>query len=127
MVVPPARYVVEFSPTAYVWGPITDEAPVYPIGITAMAQKLLENKFAWAMRIYRDQSGSHTALKNQLHQNYSPEYWTGVLQPGTGIATISLLDKYAHLYDNYGRVTEEDLEEARSIITSQFYFTILPM
>ena len=28
MVVPPARYVVEFSPTAYVWEPILDEAPV---------------------------------------------------------------------------------------------------
>ena len=28
MVAPPARYVVEFSPTAYVWEPIPDEAPV---------------------------------------------------------------------------------------------------
>ena len=37
MVVPPARYVVKFSPTAYAWGPIPDEAPVYPIGITATA------------------------------------------------------------------------------------------
>ena len=79
------------------------------------------------MRIYRDQSGTHTALKNQLHQKYSPEYWTGVVQPGTGIATISLLDMYAHLYANYGQVTEGDLEEARSGITAQFEFTTLPM
>ena len=28
MVVPPARCVVEFSPTAYAWEPIPDEAPV---------------------------------------------------------------------------------------------------
>ena len=28
MVVPPARYVVEFSHTAYTWEPIPEEAPV---------------------------------------------------------------------------------------------------
>ena len=79
------------------------------------------------MRIYREQSGTHTALKNQLHQKYSPEYWTGVVHPGTRIATISLLDMYAHLYDNYGLVTKGDLEEARLGITAQFEFATLPM
>ena len=105
MVVPPVRYVVEFSPTAYAWEPIPDEAPVYPVGVTATAQRLLDNNFARAMQIYRVQSGTHTTLKNQLHQKYRPEYWTGVVQPGTGIATISLMDIYAHLYANYGQVT----------------------
>ena len=90
MVVPTARYVVDFSPTAYAWEPIPGEAPVYPVGITSTAQRLLDNNFARAMRIYRDQSGTHTALKNQLYQNYNPEYWTGVVQTGTGIVTISL-------------------------------------
>ena len=79
------------------------------------------------MRIYRDQSGTHTALKNQSHQKYSPEYWTGVVHPGTGIATISLLDMYAHLYANHGKVTEGDLEEAISGITTQFEFATLLM
>ena len=79
------------------------------------------------MRIYRDQAGTHTALKNQLHQKYSPEYWTGVVQSGTGIATISLLDIYAHLYANCGQVTKGDLEEARSGIMAQFEFATLPM
>ena len=79
------------------------------------------------MRLYRDQSGTHTTLKNQLHQKYSPEYWTGVVQLGTGIATISLLDMYAHLYANYGQVTEGYLEEARSGITAQFEFATLLM
>ena len=62
------------------------------------------------MRIYRDQSGTHTALKNQLQHKYNPEYWTGVVQSGIGIETISLMDMYAHLYANYGQVTEGDLE-----------------
>ena len=52
------------------------------------------------MGIYEDQSGTHTALKNQLHDNYSPEFWTGVVHPGNRIATLSLLDMYAHLYAN---------------------------
>ena len=120
MVVPPSQYVAEFSPAAYAWEPIPEEAPVYPVGITAAAQRLLDKNFAPAMRIYRDQSGIHTALKNQLYQKYNPEFWTGVVQPGTGISTLSLLDMYAHLYANYGQVTEGDLEEARSGITAKF-------
>ena len=51
MVVPPARYVVEFSPTAYAWEPIPEESPVYPVRITSVAQQLLDNNFARAMRI----------------------------------------------------------------------------
>ena len=43
MVVTPARYIVEFSSTAYTWEPIPEEAPVYPVGITAAAQRLLDN------------------------------------------------------------------------------------
>ena len=54
MAVPTARYVVEFSPNAYAWEPISGEAQVYPVGITATAQRLLDNNFARAMRIYRD-------------------------------------------------------------------------
>ena len=113
MVVPPAQYIVEFYPTAYTWEPIPEEAPIYPVGITAVAQRLLENNFARAMRIYRDQSGIHTPLKNKLHQEYSTEFLTGVVQPGTGIATLYLLDMYANLYANYKQVTKGDLEEAR--------------
>ena len=79
------------------------------------------------MRIYRDQSGTHTALKNQLHQKYSPEYCTGVVHPGIGIAMISLMDMYAHLYANYGQITEGDLEESRSGLTAQLEFATLPM
>ena len=69
---PQAQYVVDFSPTAYSWEPIPEEYPVYPVGITEVSQRLLDKNFARAMRIYRDQSGNHTALKNQLHQKYSP-------------------------------------------------------
>ena len=94
------------------------EAPVYPVGITATAQRLLDKNVARALRIYTDHSGSHTALKNQLHQNYNPEYCTGVVQPVKGIATISLMDRYAHLYANYGQVAEGDLELSRSGITA---------
>ena len=127
MVVPTARYLVEFSPTAYAWEPIPGEAPVYPVEIPATAKRLLDNNFARAMWIYRYQSCTHTALKNQLHQKYNPEYWTGVVHQGTGIATISLMDMYAHLYANYDQVTKGDLEESRSGITAQFEFATLPM
>ena len=79
------------------------------------------------MRTYRDQSGTHNSLKNQLNQKYSPQYWTEVVQPGTGLATVSLMDMYAHLYANYGQVTEGYLEESRSVIMAQFEFATLTM
>ena len=72
MVVPTARYVVEFSPTANAWELIPYEAALYPVRITTTAQRLINNNFARSMRIYRDQSGTHAALKNQLHQKYNP-------------------------------------------------------
>ena len=50
-----------------------------------------------------------------------------MVHPDTGIATVLMLDMYAHLYANYGQVTEGDLEEARSGITAQFEFATLPM
>ena len=50
-----------------------------------------------------------------------------MVQPGIRIATISLLGMYAHMYANYGQVTENDLEEARSGITALFEFETLPM
>ena len=50
-----------------------------------------------------------------------------MVQPDTGIATISLMGLYAYLYANYGQVTEGDLEESRSGITAQFEFVTLPM
>ena len=46
---------------------------------------------------------------------------------GTGIATISIMDMYAHLYAKYGQVSEVDLEESRTGITAQFEFATLPM
>ena len=37
------------------------------------------------------------------------------------------MDMYAHMYANYGQVTEGDLEESRSGITALFEFATLPM
>ena len=63
-----------------------------------------------------------TALKNQLYRVCPQEYWTGLIQPGTGIATVSLLDMYNHLYTNFGQISDVDLEEARVGITNQYDF-----
>ena len=127
MVVPLGRYVVEFNPTAYEWEPNPGEAPAYPDGVVAAPARILNNNFARAQRIFREQSGTHTALKNQLYRKYNSKYWTGLVQPGTGIATVSLIDMYAHLYVNYGQITDANLEDARLGITSQFDFATLPM
>ena len=75
MVVPPGRYVVEFTPTAYVWEPNPGEAPNYPNGVAAASAHILDNNFSRAQRIFREKSGTHTALKNQLYRKYNSKYW----------------------------------------------------
>ena len=74
MVVPPGRYVVKFSPTAYLWEANPGEAPVYPNGVAAALQRTLDNDFVCAQRIVREQSGTHTAPKNQLYRKYDSEF-----------------------------------------------------
>ena len=74
MVVPPGRCVVEFSPTAYLWEANLGEALVYPNGVAFALQRTLENDFVRAPRIFRKQSGTHTALKNQLYRKYNSEF-----------------------------------------------------
>ena len=54
MVVPPGRYVVEFTPTAYVWEPNPGEAPNYPDGVAAAPARILDNDFSRAQRIFRE-------------------------------------------------------------------------
>ena len=100
---------------------------MYPNNVVAVLQRTLDDDFARAQRIFRDQSGTHTALKNQLYRKYDPEFWTGLVQPGTCIAIILLLDMYAHLYTNYAKITDENLKESRLGITAQFEFATLPM
>ena len=74
MVVPPGRYVVNFYPTGYLWEANPGEAPVYPNVVAAALQRTLDNDFIRAQRIFREQSGTHTALKNQLYRKYHTEY-----------------------------------------------------
>ena len=101
MVVPLARYDAKYSPIPYVWEGNPGEGPVYPANVPAALARTLNNTCTGQSCIFQDQTRTHTALQNQLYRSYSREYWTGLIQPGTGIATISLLDMYTHLYTNY--------------------------
>ena len=113
IVVPVARYVVEFSPTVYLWEANPGEAPVYPAGVAAAPQRILDNNFQRSFRVYIDQLATHTALKNQLYRRYDQEFWTGLLQPGTGISNVTLLEMYTNLYLNYEKITDGYLKDAR--------------
>ena len=91
MVVPPARYAAEYSNVVYIWEVNPGEGPVFPANVTAASTQTLENDYASPAGVFQDQTRTHTALKNQLYRQYPTEYWTGLIQPGTGIAMVSLL------------------------------------
>ena len=50
----------------YVFEPNPGEAPIYPPGITGVAQRTLDNEWQRNATIYSDQQAVHAALKNQL-------------------------------------------------------------
>ena len=50
-----------------------------------------------------------------------------MIEPGIGIATVSLLEMYTHLYTNFGKITDGDLEESRAGTTGQYDFATRPM
>ena len=122
MVVPPARYAAEYSLVPFVWEPNPGEGAVFPPNVQIGNARTLENNFRTSSRVFREQMGIHIALKNQLYRCYSAEYWTGLIQPGTGVATVTLQQMYGHLYQNFGQITEADLEESRQGVTTQFDF-----
>lgn len=72
MVVPFARYIAECLPTAYLWEVHPGEAPNYPHNIAVAPQHMLDNNFARANRVFKDQSGTHIALKNQCFLGLNP-------------------------------------------------------
>ena len=94
MVVSPVRYAAEYSPIAYIWEAILQEGPVFPQNLAAGVARTLENEWSGRSHVFREQVGCHTALKHQLFRVYLPEYWTGLIQPGAGIATVTLLFDY---------------------------------
>ena len=127
MVVPPARYTVEYSITAYVMEPNPGEAPLYPPGVTAANQRIIDTQWRRSATIYAEQTAVHQALKNQLQRSIPDEFWAGLLVPGTGLATVNIQAMYQYLYANYGQVTDADLELNRQRITEQFDFSGQPM
>ena len=50
-----------------------------------------------------------------------------MIEPGIGIATVSLLDMYTHMYTKFGQITDGDLEKSRAGITGQYDFATRPM
>jgi hypothetical protein len=126
MVLSPARYALHAA-IPYVFEPNPGEAPIYPPGVTGVAQRTLDNEWQRNATIYQDQQAVHAALKNQLFRAIPEAYWAGITNPLTGMAGISLIEMYAHLYTNYGALMEDDLEDNRARLTEQFDFGTQPI
>ena len=126
MVLSPARYALHVA-IPYVFEPNPGEAPIYPPGVTGVAQRTLDNEWQRNATIYNNQQAVHAALKNQLFRAIPKAYWAGVTDPLTGMAGISLIEMYNHLYTNYGALMEDDLEDNRARLTEQFDFGTQPI
>jgi hypothetical protein len=88
---------------------------------------MLDNEWQRNATIYNDQQAVHAALKNQLFHAILEAYWAGITDPLTGMAGISLIEMYTHLYTNYGALMEDNLEDNHALIMEQFDFGTQPI
>ncbi|KAL7550664.1 hypothetical protein ACHAWF_013883 [Thalassiosira exigua] len=122
MVVEPPVYAAHYSPVPYVMEANPGETPLYPPGVTTAQRRNIDNQFSRVYQIFREQSAVHTALKKQLYRAVPQDYWAGLIDQHTGLATVTLRDMYTYLFQNYGVITPADHEANRQRITEQFDF-----
>ena len=79
---------------------------MYPAGVAAALLRTLNDNPVCSNRVIRNQVSTSTALKNQVYRKYDQEFWTGQVQPSTGIITVVLLNMYAHSYKQLGQITD---------------------
>ena len=90
MVISPARYALHVA-IPYIFEQNPGEAPIYPPGVTGVAQRTLDNEWQHNVTIYYNQQVVHATLKNQLFLAIPEAYWAGISDPLTGMASISLV------------------------------------
>ena len=86
--------------------------PLIPAtGATGLVIAALERTHKNNLRNYREQRKLTTALRNQLVNAFELTYLKGLEEKYVGFLNRTIPAIFKHLYDNYGKITAQDLEE----------------
>lgn len=97
-------------------GPI----PTFPIRATAVTVAALEATHKENLRAWEEYNAVMQALKNQLIEAVDELYFKAIQDRVTEYTNVTLYSMLQHLYDNYGKITEDKLEQNREEMNSPF-------
>ena len=100
---------------------------VIPAGTTQHMSGTMRDQHKERLRIFREVQGIDQALRQQLATAIEPTYLEALRDPTTGRISMPVRDIIRHLYNVYGRVTPQKLQDRESMVRQMVYDPINPI
>ena len=122
------------SPAAYalisaanVVRPVHPGALLIPLGATQHIIRTMQELNKENLRLFRECQGVEAALQQQLIEAVDPIYLEALRDATTNAINLPIYDIVRYLYDTYGDIAPEKLEEERQKINQLTFDPILPV
>ena len=119
----PAAYA-SHSLTAFVPPVNPGPTPVFPIRANAASIAALETTHKEKLRKWEEYNAVMQALKNQFIEAVDEIYLKSIQDRVTEYTNKNLQDMLQHLYDTYGKITEDKLEQNRQEMNQPYDVTL---
>jgi hypothetical protein len=111
LVVSDAIYTTIAPGTPFAIPLLPPHVPDIPIGTTQTGIGELVRQHSESQRIWQEYTNVHTALKNQLIKAVPAQCLIAIKHAHSGYANLLLRVMLAHLFDNYGDINTNDLQD----------------
>ena len=119
----PAAYA-SHSLTAFVPPTNPGATPPMPLRATAAAVFSIKKRHAEQLRTWEEYNAIMQALKNQFIEAVDEIYLKAIQDRVTEYTNVTLYDMLQHLYNNYGKITEDKLEKNRQEMNKAYSVTM---
>ena len=100
---------------------------VIPAGTTQHMAGTMREQHRERLRVFREVQGVDQALRQQIATAIEPTYLEALRDPATGRISLPVRDIIRHLYNVYGRVTPQKLQDKETMVRQMVYDPINPI
>ena len=119
LVISPAQYSM-LSNTPFV-RPAHPGPFFYPPGTSEINIRLLRDNYTEAVRVFREVTGVDNALRAQIVEAIEPQFLTALRNRQTNAISLPTYQILQFLYDEYGRVTPQMLQDQETKLKNMVY------
>ena len=105
----PATYV-QLAGVAFMRPVNPGTTPTIPAGSTGETVRRIERQHKETLRSYHEVNRTDAALKQQFLNAFDTMYLKALKQPHIGFSNRTVMELIQHLYDNYGQISQMDLD-----------------